>query len=202
MKITMPASALAEALASTIPFADTDKTRPMLRTVHVMPSSEGVVFAATDRYALAQHTVPVNNDGTVEGVTVDGEPADGEDGFSVPLDLAKSWQKMAKGGHDLPAEIVADDAQVSLTIYGQTAADRTEGYKWVPNHRRMFPNNPDGTPHGQVAFSAHHLAKFHKAVPGAPLVFTLGETNRQPVLVTTPWQENFRAIIMPVRTED
>lgn len=61
-------------IASVLPSASTDLTCPPLCCVHITWTTDSVVFVATNRYTLAEHTFPRGD-----------WPGDDEGSVSIPL---------------------------------------------------------------------------------------------------------------------
>lgn len=118
--VTLPASALADALRAVRFAVGTDPGFPALHGVLLDVGTDAVTLVATDRYRLAVATAPAR--------TVDGPPC----AVVVPADLA-----LDAGKADVEVRVDA----TTVTVGGR-AHDLLPGP--FPDHRRLLPARSDG----------------------------------------------------------
>lgn len=192
--ITVPSAAsLSEVLASTLPFADSDASLPVLCALEITAAADRLEVAATDRHVLGIT-------GTAASVEGDAVP------FLVPSKLATALVRSLKTQRHAEITITADVVRgrvgritVAAPDTGWQESHTLEEIGEFPKVRKLFPEEGTTGPGVSViGLDPLLLAKFAKvkvsggARPAARLSLT---AERKPVRVDIG--EDFRGLIMP-----
>jgi len=166
--------------------ASDDETRPQLTVVHFAQRGEGFVAVATDGHAMTLVTCKV------EGFTAP---------FSIPATVIAQVRK-ALGKRSVvtfAVKGVDDQGEFSgtVTIPNMTIAVRTLGQ--FPPYERIVPTMTENA--RTITLSVDLLLKCAKSI-GASMenlvTLTLGDSELDPIRVSTPSSESF-AVQMPCR---
>lgn len=197
--VTLPATELVRAIVSVMPCAGRDVTMPAINAVHIEWGATEIVCAATDRTVLGEHTVTL--------LESQCDPARESGAVSVPLDTLKSFLAVVKAtrpdavtleleGHEYRGQVEWARGTIQGIPFGAPGA--------FPKYRTLFPHRDSFGPIGSMIVDPARIAQLAgPKVRGkfSPLRFdfTPSENFPKPVTVTRLGDEEYRAIVMPIR---
>lgn len=192
---------LADALSNIAPHASSAGDAVVALTqLTLTATTRGLVVAATDRYTIAEQTVPYAGPGEVEGRVLLAAA-----GVRAVVKKLDGWSK----GKPEPT-IELDLAGRTLTTDSEVRLPGLQDCEF-PLYDSLWPTEPSTIGHPTFALSPQHFLKYTRlrlhgkrtGTAAAPLRIQAGATPTRPLLITSIALANaevdFRSLLMPVK---
>lgn len=189
--LNIPAKEFADGVNSVIACASADKMLSVLAVVRVEWDETSVRYVTTDRYVLAEQTMP--------RVELEGDP---EGAISIPLDVVKSTLSLIKAG-------AINGVSVKVEAHGpgrhEVAGIRFDGVGEFPKYGALFPADSTITEVTRNAVDPGKLVQLAgPKVKGRYCSLLLEYTGEAKIIRVrrldgTDLNEGFRGLAMPIR---